>query len=79
MFAFNYLLSNNDLKDEFLKGSIQGYITLESFIDMLNSYVLLHAGKDESNTTSIITLSTKSNKYEDTVYINSYIKSYSFC
>ena len=65
MFAFNYLLSNNDLKDEFLKGSIQGYITLESFIDMLNSYVLLHAGKDQSKTTPIITLSTKLNKYED--------------
>jgi GH24 family phage-related lysozyme (muramidase) len=64
MFAFNYLLSNNDLKDEFLNGSIQGYITLESFIDMLNSYILLHAGKDESNSTPIITLSTKTNTYE---------------
>ena len=65
MFVFNYLISDEGNDDGFSHKHIQGYITLESFIDMLNSYVLLHAGKDESNTTSIITLSTKSNKYED--------------
>ena len=65
MFVFNYLISDEGNDDGFSHKHIQGYITLESFIDMLNSYVLLHAGKDESNTTSIITLSTKLNKYED--------------
>ena len=65
MFVFNYLLSDEGDDDGFSHKHIQGYITLESFIDMLNSYVLLHAGKDESNNTPIITLSTKSSKYED--------------
>jgi hypothetical protein len=65
MFVFNYLLSDEGDDDGFSHKHIQGYITLESFIDMLNSYVLLHGGKDESNTTPIITLSTKSSKYED--------------
>jgi GH24 family phage-related lysozyme (muramidase) len=64
MFVFSYEQSNVLSTDEFQKGSIQGYITLESFIDMLNSYILLHAGKDESNSTPIITLSTKTNTYE---------------
>ena len=64
MFVFNYEQSNVLSTDEFQKGPIQGYITLESFIDMLNSYILLHAGKDESNNTPIITLSTKTNTYE---------------
>jgi len=43
---------------------IQIYITLGSFIDLLNKYILLHAG-NTSNYTPIIKLSTKSNTYED--------------
>jgi GH24 family phage-related lysozyme (muramidase) len=41
----------------------QIYITLGSFIDLLNKYILLHAGKDQATSTPLVTLSAKSNTY----------------
>jgi len=43
----------------------QIYITLGSFIDLLNKYVLLHAGKDQATSTPLVTLSARSNTYND--------------
>ena len=43
----------------------QIYITLGSFMDLLNRYILLHAGKDQATSTPLVTLSAKSNTYND--------------
>ena len=43
----------------------QIYITLGSFMDLLNKYILLHAGKDQATSTPLVTLSAKSNTYND--------------
>lgn len=48
------------------QGNIQAYITLESFIRILNENVLLAAGKDQQNRKPFISLSTNSNSYDDT-------------
>jgi hypothetical protein len=45
-------------------GIYQGYITLESFIDMLNTYVLLYAGSSETSSKPYIKLSSKPRTYE---------------
>jgi hypothetical protein len=45
-------------------GIYQGYITLESFIDMLNTYVLLYAGSSETSSKPYIKLSSKPHIYE---------------
>ena len=63
MFVFSYIQSNPPT-DGFQKGNIQAYITLESFIDMLNTYILMHAGKDENTSKPYISLSTKPRTYE---------------
>jgi len=46
-----------------ITAGMQVYITLGSFIDLLNKYVLLYAGKDQTTSTPLITLSAKSNTY----------------
>jgi hypothetical protein len=63
MFVFSYIQSNPPT-DGLQKGNIQAYITLEGFIDMLNTYVLMHAGKDENSSSPFISVSTKPRTYE---------------
>jgi GH24 family phage-related lysozyme (muramidase) len=48
-----------------ITAGMQVYITLGSFVDLLNKYVLLHAGKDQTSSTPLVVLSTKSNTYND--------------
>ena len=45
--------------------NVQAYITLESFVRLLNEYVLLAGGKDQNNRKPFISLSTTSNSYDD--------------
>jgi GH24 family phage-related lysozyme (muramidase) len=47
------------------QGNVQAYITLESFVRLLNEYVLLASGKDQNNRKPFISLSTTSNSYDD--------------
>jgi len=47
------------------QGNVQAYITLESFIRILNEKVLLTAGKNEKSKKTFISLSTTSNSYDD--------------
>ena len=47
------------------QGNVQAYITLESFIRILNEKVLLAAGKNEKSKKPFISLSTTSNSYDD--------------
>jgi GH24 family phage-related lysozyme (muramidase) len=47
------------------QGNVQAYITLESFVRLLNEYVLLAGGKDQNNRKPFISLSTTSNSYDD--------------
>jgi len=47
------------------QGKVQAYITLESFIRILNERVLLAAGKNEKSKKAFISLSTTSNSYDD--------------
>lgn len=47
------------------KGTVQAYITLESFVKLLNEHVLLASGKDQNNKKPFITLSTNSISYDD--------------
>jgi GH24 family phage-related lysozyme (muramidase) len=47
------------------QGNVQAYITLESFIRILNEKVLLAAGKNEKSKKAFISLSTTSNPYDD--------------
>jgi GH24 family phage-related lysozyme (muramidase) len=47
------------------QGNVQAYITLESFIRILNEKVLLAAGKYQANRKPFISLSTTSNSYDD--------------
>lgn len=48
------------------QGNVQAYITLESFVRLLNEYVLLASGKDQNDRKPFISLSTTSNSYDDT-------------
>ena len=47
------------------QGNVQAYITLESFVRLLNEYVLLASGKDQNDRKPFISLSTTSNSYDD--------------
>jgi GH24 family phage-related lysozyme (muramidase) len=46
-------------------GGYQIYVTLGSFLDLLNKYILLYAGKDAPTSTPLVSLSAKSNTYND--------------
>jgi len=57
--------SNTDPGGIDAQGNVQAYITLESFIRILNEKVLLAAGKNEKSKKPFISLSTTSNSYDD--------------
>ena len=57
--------SNTDPGGIDAQGNVQAYITLESFIRILNERVLLAAGKNEKSKKPFISLSTTSNSYDD--------------
>ena len=50
--------------DTLVKGNLQAYVTLRSFIDILNKYILLYAGTSEATSKPFITLSVQANEYE---------------
>ena len=65
-FVFPYK-NNINSKSPLASSGLQAYITLRSFIDILNKYVLLYAGTSESTAKPFIELSTHPNKYDDTL------------
>lgn len=56
--------SNPDSGGINIQENVQAYITLESFVRLLNEYVLLASGKDQNNRKPFISLSTTSNSYD---------------
>jgi len=67
-FVFPY---KNDISSTYsnplASSGLQAYITLRSFIDILNKYVLLYAGTSESTSKPFIEISVHPNKYDDTL------------
>jgi GH24 family phage-related lysozyme (muramidase) len=63
LFKLDY--KTNPLPNTLASTGAQIYITLGSFIDLLNRYVLLYAGKNSATSTPLVSLSAKSNKYDD--------------
>jgi len=61
LFAFPYV--TNPIDNSLASSGIQAYITLNSFIKILNKYILLHAGNDQINNKPFIELSAKPNAY----------------
>jgi len=62
LFKFPY--KTNPIPNSLVISDTQVYITLESFVKLLNDYVLLYAGKDAKTAKPFITISTNSNTYE---------------
>lgn len=62
LFKLDY--KTNPLPNTLATTGAQIYITLGSFVDLVNNYVLLHAGKTSTTSTPLVSLSTKSNAYE---------------
>jgi hypothetical protein len=56
--------NNTTPSNTLVKGSLQAYVTLRSFIDILNKYILLYAGTSEATSKPFITLSVQANEYE---------------
>jgi len=63
LFKLNY--KTNPLPNTLAATGAQIYITLGSFIDLLNKYILLYAGKNSDTSTPLVSLSAKSNTYND--------------
>ena len=61
---YSLYYDTNKLTNTIMTGK-QTYITLESFVDLLNKYILLYAGDDANNSTPLVSMSVKSNTYED--------------
>ena len=62
LFKFDY--KTTEIPNSLASSGRQVYITLESFVKLLNDYVLLYAGKDAKTAKPFITISTNSNTYE---------------
>jgi GH24 family phage-related lysozyme (muramidase) len=62
LFKFDY--KTTEIPNSLASSGKQVYITLESFVKLLNDYVLLYAGKDKDAAKPFITISTNSNTYE---------------
>jgi hypothetical protein len=62
LFVFDY--KTTEIPNTLASSGTQVYITLESFVKLLNDYVLLYAGKDAKTAKPFITISTNSNTYE---------------
>jgi GH24 family phage-related lysozyme (muramidase) len=62
LFKFDY--KTTEIPNSLASSGKQVYITLESFVQLLNDYVLLYAGKDAKTAKPFITISTNSNTYE---------------
>jgi hypothetical protein len=61
LFAFPYMTSPID--NSLVSSGIQAYITLDSFVKILNKYILLYAGNDLTSTKPFIEISVKPNAY----------------
>jgi hypothetical protein len=62
LFKFPY--KTDKIPNSLATSDEQVYITLESFVQLLNDFVMLYAGKDQKTAKPFITISTNSNTYE---------------
>ena len=62
LFAMDY--RTNELTNSIASSGRQVYITLGSFLELLNKYVLLYAGDNAQNSTPLVSMSSNSNTYE---------------
>jgi hypothetical protein len=62
LFAMDY--RTNELTNSIASSGRQVYITLGSFLELLNKYVLLYAGDNSKNATPLVSMSSNSNTYE---------------
>jgi lysozyme len=66
LFVFKY--KTNSITNSFgINSDTQAYITLGSFVDLLNKYILLATGKDQETAKPFISLSTSPSAYDDTL------------
>ena len=56
--------NNTTPSNTLVTANLQAYVTLRSFIDILNKYILLYAGTSEATSKPFITLSVQANEYE---------------
>lgn len=62
LFKFDY--KTTEIPNSLASSGKQVYITLKSFVQLLNDFVMLYAGTDEKTAKPFITISTNSNTYE---------------
>jgi hypothetical protein len=62
LFKFDY--KTTEIPNSLAASGRQIYITLESFVKLLNDFIMLYAGTDKKTAKPFITISTNSNTYE---------------